>query len=80
MGVLAPLQGGPAQRERAVSSLGEVIDEGSNVFLNGTILGVQGYNPLNCHWRGPPQIFSFPHTQGVCVEGQQGDLSCGVKG
>lgn len=27
-------------RERAVSSLGEVIEEGSNVFLNGTILGV----------------------------------------
>ena len=31
MGILAPLQ---------VSSLGEVIKEGSNVFLNGTILGV----------------------------------------
>lgn len=38
MGILAPFQGSRAQS--VVSSLGEVIEEGSNVFLNGTILGV----------------------------------------
>lgn len=36
----SPLSRVVEPRERTVSSLGEVIEEGSNVFLNGTILGV----------------------------------------
>lgn len=66
-------------RERPVFSLGEVIEEGSNVFLNGTILGGLRVQSLKLSLEGtPPKL--FPHTQGFCVDREQGDLNCCVKG
>lgn len=55
-------------RERPVFSLGEVIEEGSNVFLNGTILGGLRVQSLKLSLEGP-LLFFPPHSRFLCGQG-----------